>query len=104
MQVYRSNQGGIMFKKILLAGFCIALMASCSKGLSREQYIDAMSTLGCKNVSEGTPEAQAIYKDKKITQDDIQKFRKSGDAKEMLKVSMEIASRVMACHGVTTVK
>ncbi len=90
-----------MTKKIVITCLCLMFLAACSRGITKEQYIDAMATLGCKGVNEGTPESEAIFKEKKITLQGVQDFRKKGKAEDMLKASMEIANRVMACHGLT---
>ncbi|MBN1282415.1 MAG: hypothetical protein JXA24_01410 [Proteobacteria bacterium] len=89
-----------MMKKAALAILLLAFIGGCSRGITREQYIDVMATLGCKGLGEGLPDAEKVLKEKGVTIEQIDEFRKNSDAKEMINTSMEIASRVMACHGV----
>jgi len=87
------------FRKIALVCICLMLAAACSRGLTKEKYIEVMAELGCKGAGDGTPAAAEILEEKGVTQEQIQKFRAKDDANEMMKTSLEIANRVMACHG-----
>jgi len=88
-----------MSKKIALTIICLAFAAACSRGISSEKYIEVMTELGCKGINESQPAAAEVFKEKKVTLEQLKDYRKKGDAKDMMKVSMEIANRVMACHG-----
>lgn len=87
-------------KKLVLFLVCAGLLVSCSRSITKEQYIDVMSTLGCKGLAESTPGADQILKDKGVSSDQIMKFRKSTKPEEMMGVANQIIKRVMECHGV----
>lgn len=89
-----------MVKKILLGIFVAGVLAACSRTVTQEQYIAAMTALGCKNMTEKNPEAAQVLKEAGVAHDQITVFRKKMDPKKTTEVSMEIARRVMECHGV----
>lgn len=86
-------------KKIVLFFICAALLIACSRSMTKEQYIDVMSTLGCKGMAENTPNADQVLKDKDVTLDQIKKFRKKTKPEEMRPVANQIIRRVMECHN-----
>ena len=83
---------------------CLAVVAlaaaGCSRTISNEKYVDAMVSLGCANLTEGSKDGLSLLSDKGVSIDQIQKFRKNLDPKLAMKTSMEIARKVMGCHGV----
>ncbi len=89
-----------MVRKILLGIFIVGLLVACSRTITQEQYIGAMTALGCKNMTERSPGAAAVLKEAGVAGDQIVVFRKKMDPKKTTEVSMEIARRVMECHGV----
>jgi len=89
-----------MAKKILLGVFAAAFLAACSRTITSEQYIAAMTALGCKDMTERSSNAGEVLKEAGVADDQIVVFRKKMDPKKTTEVSMEIARRVMECHGV----
>ena len=59
-----------------------------------------MAALGCKNMTEKSPDAAQVLKEAGTSQDQITVFRKKMEPKKTTEVAMEIARRVMECHGV----
>lgn len=89
-----------MIKKAVLILLVAGLAVSCSRTISKDKFIGTMTALGCSSAMENSPEAAPILKEHGVTMEDIQKFRKSMKPEESLKIAMEIARRVMECHGV----
>ncbi len=87
-------------KKIFLLVGAAAMLVSCTKMISKEQYVDAMSTLGCKMAQEGTPQGEEILKEKGVTAEDIMNFRKKMNPEQIADIVKEISKKVAACHGV----
>lgn len=87
-------------KKAVFLLLCAGLLVSCSRSITKEQYIDVMATLGCKGMAESTTGADRIMKEKRVTSDQIMKFRQSTKPEDMMLVANEIIKRVMECHGV----
>jgi len=75
-------------------------ISACSPKLSKENYTNLMSDLGCGLIAENSPQSEAIYKKYGATQADIQEFRQKSKKETMMQVSQDIANRVAACHGV----
>ncbi len=80
--------------------FSLLGLAACGPKISRENYVNVMSDLGCQMAAEASPASDAIYKKYGATQADIQEFRQKSKRDVMMSVSQEIAQRVAACHGV----
>jgi len=87
-------------KKLVLLLMGAGLLVSCSRSITKEKYIDVMSTLGCKGMAEGSSGGAVILKDKGVTLEQIAKFRKSTKPEEMRPVANQIIKRVMECHNV----
>jgi len=88
-----------MFRKVAVAILFLSMLAACSRGITMDQYIDAMAELGCKSLNEGEEAAAEVMKKMGVSMKQIEEFRKKGRAEDMMKSSVEIAARVMACHG-----
>jgi hypothetical protein len=89
-----------MIRNAFLIVLAVMLLVGCSKGITKEKFVDTMAALGCHATTEGTPEADKIYKEKGVTAKDIENFRKNSNAKEMVEVSTTIATKVAECYGV----
>lgn len=87
-------------KKVLLGIIVAAIFAACSRAITQEQYIGAMTALGCKDMTEKSPNAAQVLKEAGVAGDQVIVFRKKMDPKKTTEVSMEIARRVMECHGI----
>ncbi len=87
------------FSGVVLA-VSMMVMAGCGPKLSKAQYIQVMTELGCGNLSEIQPGAQEIFKKLNVTQDDINQFRIKGDREDIVTAATEIATKVAACHGI----
>ena len=93
-----------MMPRLLLFVLIALLLSSCTKRISKEQYIGAMEAIGCSLATEGTSQANAILTAKGVTQQDIQVFRQHMDPRTVIEITTEIAKRVAACHGVNLPK
>jgi len=94
-------QGGDMKKStstFLMAGFGL-LFAACGPKLSQEKYVNVMTELGCQMSLENTAAGEEVYKKFKITQADVDEFRKKSKPETMLDAANQIALSVAACHG-----
>lgn len=89
-----------MVKRILLGLFVCAVFVGCSRTITQEQYVGAMTVLGCKDMTERNPNAAQVLKEAGVAEDQIVVFRKKMNPKKITEISMEIARRVMECHGV----
>ncbi|MBT3181473.1 MAG: hypothetical protein HN337_03075 [Deltaproteobacteria bacterium] len=89
-----------MFKNVMMVLLVAVFLVACSKSMTREQYIDAMVTMGCKSTSEAAPEGKEIMKEKGITQEDIMNYRKKMDPDKIMETITEISTKVAECHGV----
>ncbi len=88
-------------KRIFIYVSVFVGLIACGPKLSKEIYVQTLSDMGCKMAMESTPEGIALLKEKGITQEDINEFRKKSNVQEMMDVSHEIAAKVAACHGVS---
>ena len=88
-----------MKKALLLIGVA-AMLVSCTKIISKEAYVDAMATLGCKMAHETSPEGIELLKEKGVTPEDIMNFRKKMKPEQIADIVKEISTKVAACHGV----
>ncbi len=75
-------------------------LTSCGPSISKEQYIKAMSELGCSMLSETSPEAAELYQKMGITQDEIMQFRQKTKIETMTEAANAIATNVAKCHGI----
>jgi hypothetical protein len=89
-----------MARKIFLGSLAALILVACSRAITQEQYVAAMAALGCKNMTEKSAGAAQVLKEEGVAEDQIIVFRKKMDPKTTTDVSMEIARRVMECHGV----
>lgn len=87
-------------KKVILGMLAFVLLAACARTITDEQYIASMAALGCKDMTERSPNAAQVLKDAGVSSDQIMVFRKKMDPKRTTEIAMEIARRVMECHGV----
>jgi uncharacterized protein YxeA len=89
-------------KKIMAAAFAVLFIAACSKAavkeITKDQFVEVMSEMGCKQLTEGSPAAVKYYETKGVTQKDIENFRKNSDPQEMVEVSQTIAQKVAECY------
>lgn len=90
----------IKLVNIVVIVAAVFLLSSCTKVISSEQYVNAMSEIGCKGLDETSPEAAEFLKTQGLTYADIQTFRKKMDPKKAQQIAMDIATRVGACFGV----
>lgn len=96
-----------MIKQISCALLITLSAAACSgtpstsKAITSDQYIGAMSALGCKSLQEDSTDASALLKKQGIALADIQAFRKNMSPSTAMDIANEVARRVMACHNVT---
>lgn len=77
------------------------LSASCGPRLSKDQYVNAMTEVGCKGLGENSPGVAEIYKGQAVSQGDIDEFRKKGGRDALMAAAMTIATNVARCHGVS---
>jgi nitrogen regulatory protein PII-like uncharacterized protein len=89
-----------MWKNIALAAVVVLSFVSCSSTITKEKYVDVMSSIGCKDTNESTPEGLAVMKEKGVTPADIATFRKKMDPDKIMEIVNEIAKRVYECHGI----
>ena len=89
-----------MIKKLSMIILALAFIAGCTSGMSKEEYISAMSDFGCKHIVENTADADKYLSEKGYTSEKLNSFRKKMKPEESLEIASEIAKRVMACHGV----
>ncbi len=73
------------------------LAAACTSKLSSEQYIRAMTEIGCNDLVESDPAAKAILQKLAITPEQIAAFRKT-DRERILDAAVKIADNVAQCH------
>ena len=84
----------------ILSILTLLIASACGPKLSKENYVNLMSDLGCGMVAENSPQSEAVYKKYEATQADIQEFRQKSKKEVMMQSAQEIAQRVAACHGV----
>ncbi len=89
-----------MFKNMVMIFLVVVFLVACTKTITKEQYIDAMVTMGCKSTSETAPEGKQIMQGKGITQEDIMTYRKKMDPEKIQEIITEISTKVAACHGI----
>jgi hypothetical protein len=87
-------------KKVIFGFLALVFIAACSRTITQEQYIASMTALGCKDMTERSLNAAAVLKEAGVSDDQVMVFRKKMDPKTTTEVAMEIARRVMECHGV----
>ena len=87
-------------KTILGAVVALVFLAACGRTIAPEKYIASMVALGCKNLTERAPGAEAVLLEQQVTLRDIQRYRKKMDPKLAMQNAMEISRKVMECHGV----
>lgn len=87
-------------KKIPFSILAVVMLAACSPKIAPEKYIASMVALGCKNLTETAPGAEAVLQEQGVTLRDLQRYRKKMDPKFSMQNAMEIARKVMECHGV----
>lgn len=84
------------------AGLIVVVVFGCtSLKLSKENYVNLMSEMGCGMMGEGTPQVESLYGKYGVTQADIDAFRKNSSPDVMMAAAGQIAQRVAACHGAT---
>ncbi len=92
-------------KKVMAAAFAVLFIAACSKAtvkeITKDQFVEVMSEMGCKQLTEGSPEAVKYYESKGIAQKDLENFRKNSDPQQMVEVSQTIAQKVAECYAAT---
>lgn len=76
------------------------IVTACTSKMTKEKYISVMTELGCKHLAENSKSAEDILKEKKVTSQDLEAFRKNMKAEESLEVAGKIAKGVLKCHGV----
>ena len=77
------------------------LLIACGPRISPEQYIKAMSELGCHQQGEGTEGGTEILKKLEVSQEDIAEFRKKTKVTVMMETATTIAQNVAKCAGVS---
>ncbi|PIR21383.1 MAG: hypothetical protein COV45_01155 [Deltaproteobacteria bacterium CG11_big_fil_rev_8_21_14_0_20_47_16] len=85
---------------ILLFSISIILGACSTALISKDKYVEAMVALGCKDLQEGNSAASEVLKQLGTSEEQIVTFRKKSDFQTMADAANEIATRVIACHGV----
>lgn len=91
-----------MHKFVFIVVISIAaasVLSSCTKVITTEQYVNAMSSIGCKGLQETSSEAAELLKAQGLAYSDIQTFRKKMDPKKSMQIAQDIATRVGACFG-----
>lgn len=76
------------------------LLSACGPKISQEQYINAMTGLGCKGLMESSPEAFAVYQTIGVTQEEISEFRQKAGKEKVLQAATKIAENVAGCFNV----
>lgn len=89
-----------MVGAVIMFAITACLFLSCTKTISNDQYINAMVSIGCKDLQEASPGAVQLLKEQGITPSDIDRFRKKMDPKKAGVIVQTIAARVGECHGV----
>lgn len=77
------------------------LLTACGPRISQEQYISAMSELGCHLQSESTEGGNEVLKKLGISSEDIAEFRKKTKVNAMMEAATTIAQNVAKCAGIS---
>jgi len=86
-----------MLTRAIFMVLLILAIAACSRGISRETYIDTMVELGCNQMTEGTSKAVEVYERRNISMKDLSKFRRGLKPEESMEVAKVIQSRTVEC-------
>lgn len=87
-------------KKIIFVSLALLFVVACSRTITQEQYIASMTALGCKDMTERSPDAAKVLKEAGVSEDQVMVFRKKMDPKRTTEIAMEIARRVIECHSI----
>jgi hypothetical protein len=87
------------YTRALTTALLILGLTGCAQLITPEQYVAAVSELGCELVGETDTKAAALLAKHGVTQTDLAMFRKKTGA-DMAGVVEQINAAVSACHGV----
>ncbi len=86
----------MLIRTILMIGV-VLMIASCSRGISKETYMDTMVELGCNQMTEGTSKTAEVYERRNISMKDLSKFRRGLKPEESMEVAKVIQRRTVEC-------
>ena len=90
-------------KKVIAAAFAVLFIAACSRAtvneITKDKFVEVMSEMGCKQLTEGSPAAVKYYESKGITEESMDKFRKNASPQDMTDATQSIAAKVAECYS-----
>jgi hypothetical protein len=86
-----------MYKMTILLVSIILATAACSRGITRDTYIDTMVELGCNQMTEGNSRTAEVYERRDVSMKDLSKFRRGLKPKESAEVARVIQQKTVEC-------